>query len=128
MREAPDETSVVEHEVRIAARPETVFPYFTDPVRMVRWMGIDATLDPRPGGVCRITVNDAGVVIGRYVQVDPPSRVTFTWGWEERLWDTPPQSTEIEVSLIPDGDGTLVRLAHRRLRGRAAAPHRRGWE
>src|SRR4051794_33126100 len=50
----PAETSVVEHEVRVAARPETVFSYFTDPVKMVQWMGAEATLDPRPGGVCRI--------------------------------------------------------------------------
>jgi uncharacterized protein YndB with AHSA1/START domain len=54
MPATPRETSVVEHEVRVAARPETVFAYFTDPARMVRWMGAEALLDPRPGGVCRI--------------------------------------------------------------------------
>src|SRR5204863_6169331 len=50
----PPETSVVEHELRVAARPETVFAYFTDPAKMVQWMGAEATLDPRPGGICRI--------------------------------------------------------------------------
>ena len=54
MPDTPVETSVTEHELRVAARPETVFAYFTDPVKMVQWMGVDATLDPRPGGVCRI--------------------------------------------------------------------------
>src|SRR3954468_24892803 len=46
--------SVIEHEVRVAASPDSVFEYFTDPARMVQWMGAEATLDPRPGGVCRI--------------------------------------------------------------------------
>src|SRR5213080_2708377 len=54
MPATPGETSATEHELRIAARPETVFGYFTDPEKMVQWMGAEATLDPRPGGVCRI--------------------------------------------------------------------------
>jgi uncharacterized protein YndB with AHSA1/START domain len=32
--------------VRIAAAPETVFPYLTDPALMVRWMGEWADLHP----------------------------------------------------------------------------------
>ena len=36
MAAGPSENdSVVEHEIRIAAAPETVFAYFTDPARMV---------------------------------------------------------------------------------------------
>ena len=31
---------VVEVSVHIAASPETVFPYFTDPSRYVQWMGL----------------------------------------------------------------------------------------
>jgi hypothetical protein len=41
---------------------------------------------------------------------------------------TPPQSTIVEVSLTPDGDGTLLRLAHRRLVPAAVSFHRAGWE
>ena len=33
---------VVEVSVHIAAQPETVFPYFTDPGRYVQWMGAGA--------------------------------------------------------------------------------------
>ena len=32
----PGATDAVEREVRIAARPETVFPFFTDPEKMMR--------------------------------------------------------------------------------------------
>lgn len=40
-------TEPLRSEVRIAAPPEIVFPYFTDPARMTDWMGIAALLDPR---------------------------------------------------------------------------------
>jgi uncharacterized protein YndB with AHSA1/START domain len=123
----PGETSVVEHEIRIAARPETVFAFFTDPARMVRWMGTEATLDPRPGGACRINVNDASVMLGEFVEVDPHRRIVFTWGWEGNLFEVPPQSTAVEVSFTPDGDGTIVRLAHRRLPTTAISVHQAGW-
>jgi uncharacterized protein YndB with AHSA1/START domain len=123
----PEATSVVRHEVRIAAGPEKVFSYFTDPMKMVKWMGMGATLDPRPGGVCRIEVNGA-VVLGEFVQVDPPWRIVLTWGWEQELFAVPPQSTAVEVSLTPDGDDTIVRVTHCRLPDRAVAFHQAGWE
>ena len=123
----PGETSVVEHEVRIDASPETVFAYFTDPARIVRWMGSEATIDPRPGGICRLDINGA-VALGEFVQVSPPWRLVLTWGWEQRFLEVPPQSTGVEVSLTPDGEGTVVRLAHCRLPEGATAFHRVGWE
>ena len=44
-----NEGQPLEKEVRIEARPETVFPFFTDPAKMTRWKGRSAVLDPRPG-------------------------------------------------------------------------------
>ena len=125
----PGETErVLEYETRIAASPETVFQFFTDPAKMVQWMGTDATLDPRPGGVCRISPTGHAVMSGEFLEVDPPRRLTFTWGWETELFATPPQSTLVEVSLTPEGNETLLRLVHRRLRPGAVAFHRAGWE
>jgi uncharacterized protein YndB with AHSA1/START domain len=125
----PSETErVLEYETRIAARPETVFQFFTDPARMVQWMGTDATLDPRPGGVCRINPTGRAVMSGEFLEVDPPRRLVFTWGWETELFATPPQSTLVEVSLAYEGDETVVRLVHRRLQPGALAFHRAGWE
>jgi hypothetical protein len=40
----------------------------------------------------------------------------------------PPQSTSVEVSLVPDGDDTIVRLIHRQLPDEAVSFHRRGWK
>jgi uncharacterized protein YndB with AHSA1/START domain len=95
---------------------------------MVQWMGTEATLDPRPGGICRINPAGHAVMLGEFLEVDPPRRIAFTWGWETALFATPPQSTVVEVSLTPEGEGTVVRLAHRRLQPGAVAFHRTGWE
>jgi len=118
---------LVEHEVRVAASADTVFEYFIDPEKMVKWMGVEATLDPRPGGVCRINPSGQAAMLGEFVELDRPRRVVFTWGWETALFKTPPQSTLVEVSLTPDGEDTVVRLAHRRLNPEAVALHRAGW-
>jgi uncharacterized protein YndB with AHSA1/START domain len=127
--EAPGETErVLEYERRIAASPETVFAFFTDPAKMVRWMGTEAVLDPRPGGVCRINPAGHAVMSGEFLEVEPPRRIVFTWGWETKLFSTPPQSTVVEVSLTPDGEHTIVRLAHRRLQPGAVRFHQVGWE
>jgi uncharacterized protein YndB with AHSA1/START domain len=125
---APRATSVVEHEVRVNARPETVFPYFTDPTKMVQWLGIEATLDPRPGGVTRIAVNAEAAVSGEFHEVVPHSRLVFSWGWEDQRFGMAPGATLVEVSLTPDADGTLLRLTHRRLPDAGVAFHRLGWD
>ena len=90
-------------------------------------MGSEATLDPRPGGVCRIRFDDGGAAMGRFVEVEPGRRIVFTWGWEARWLQVPPQSTRVEVTFVPDGDGTIVRLAHTDLPRHAAEFHRMGW-
>lgn len=112
------------------ARPETVFEFFTDPEKMVRWMGAAATLDPRPGGVFSVNMFYDHYVSGEYLEVEPPKRVVFTWGYDEvpgvRPNPLPPGASTVEVELAPDGEATLVRLVHR-----APEPfadfHSRGW-
>jgi uncharacterized protein YndB with AHSA1/START domain len=44
---------VVTHTIHIAARPETVFAFFIDPLKMEQWKAINATLSPYPGGSFR---------------------------------------------------------------------------
>src|SRR5438270_13042490 len=124
--ERSETEGLVEHEVRVAASPDSVFEYFTDPAKMVKWMGTEATLDPRPGGVCRVNPSGQAAMLGEFVEVDRPRRVVFTWGWEAELFKTPPQTTLVEVSLTPDGEETVVRLAHRRLKREPVALHRAG--
>lgn len=122
-----DEASAIEQEVRIAARPETIFSFFTDPAKMMRWKGIGADLDPRPGGIYRVDINGRDVARGKYLEVEPHRRVVFSWGWEGDGHPVPPESTTVEVVLIPDGDGTIVRLRHLGLPVDAREAHAQGW-
>ena len=88
--------TAVECEIHIAAPPETVFSFFTDPEKMVRWMGIAADLDARPGGLYRVDINGRDVARGEYVVVEPPSRVVIAFGWEgEDENPVPPGSTTL---------------------------------
>lgn len=125
------EISVVEREIRIDAEPETVFPFFTDPEKMVRWIGISATLDPRAGGVFSVNTVGDYFFAGEYLAVEPNSRVVFTWGYgnfpPEEQNPLPVGSSTVEVELMPDGDGTIVRLTHR-LPAALDAFHAMGWE
>ncbi len=116
----------IEHELRLAAPPHLVFAMFTDPDLYVRWMGRQATLDPRPGGTYRCVVHASATVAGEYVIVDPPHRIDFTWGFEGNP-NNPPGSSLVSVTLAPDGDGTLLRLTHTGLEHPALDSHDRGW-
>ena len=104
-------TITVNSEIRIEAPPDAVFPFLTDPQKIVEWKGVDATVEASPGGVYRVNVTGTNHAVGEYVEVDPPRRVVFTWGWEgdEQL---PPGSSTVTIELIPDGDATIVRLTH----------------
>jgi uncharacterized protein YndB with AHSA1/START domain len=106
-------TSPVVASVRIAATPDVVFPYFTDPALAVRWIADAAYLDARRGGTFSLDVR-GNPARGEYVEVDPPRRVVFTWGIEGR-GDFPPGCSIVEVVLQPDGEETIVTLTHRDL-------------
>jgi uncharacterized protein YndB with AHSA1/START domain len=119
----------VEVEVRIAASPETVFDFLVEPDKMIQWMGRSAILEPRPGGTFRCDMNGRDIARGEFVEVDPPRRAVFTWGWEAGGSPIPPGSSTVEVLLEPDGDGTLLRLTHSGLPGaETVRRHRAGWE
>lgn len=122
-----NEDDAVQREVRIRARPETVFAFFTDPARMVRWKGVAAELEARPGGIYRVNVTGRDVARGEYLEV-PHSRIVFSWGWEGQGSPVPPGSSTVEVTLHPDGDGTIVRLRHYGLpAGESREGHYQGW-
>lgn len=119
---------VFEREIRIEASPETVFEFFTDPEKMKQWKGIEAELDPRPGGVYRVKVLPIAIAKGEYVRIEPPTFVAFTWGWEGEGQSVPPGSSLVEVSLHADGDATVLKLRHTGLPTEEMADqHEQGW-
>jgi uncharacterized protein YndB with AHSA1/START domain len=125
------ETKLIERAIRIEAEPEMVFPYFTDPEKMLRWMGVAATLDPRPGGVFHLNTTPDFSLIGEYVAVEPHRRVVFTWGYgsfpDERSNPLPAGSSTVEVELEREGDATIVRLTHL-VPAELADFHTLGWD
>ena len=125
---AAEPTAALEREVWIAARPEVVFACFTDPALLVRWKGVEATLEPVPGGVYRVVMNARDVVRGEFVELVPHSRIVFTWGFEGEAGLLPAGASTVEVTLTPDRDGTLVRLIHRGLPAGVQEAHARGWD
>jgi uncharacterized protein YndB with AHSA1/START domain len=122
------EGGIVEREVRIKARPETIFPFFTDPDKMVKWMGIEVTLEPWPGGVYYCNITGPNRARGAFVAIEPPHRVVYTFGWEGEGQSVPPGSSTVEVTLTTDGDHTIVRLRHSGLPVETGGSHVEGWE
>jgi uncharacterized protein YndB with AHSA1/START domain len=117
---------VIRASVRIAAPPEVVFPYFTDPQLMVTWIGKRADLDAQPGGTFAIDF-EGTAARGSYVAVEPPHRVVFTWGIPQDA-TLPPGSSTVEVVFTADGGDTIVNLTHRDLPPDREPSHREGWE
>jgi uncharacterized protein YndB with AHSA1/START domain len=111
--------------VHIAADPARVFTYFTQPDAMVQWMGSYAHLEAVPGGVFAVDVEGVAVR-GRYLEIDPPHRLLFSWGHagSEQL---PPGSSTVEVVLRAEHGGTQVEVTHRDLPEPEARRHEAGW-
>jgi uncharacterized protein YndB with AHSA1/START domain len=123
-----NEAPAVEREIWIAARPDVVFSYFTDPAKLLCWKGVAAELDPRPGGIFRVNVTGREIARGEYVEIVPYSRIVFTWGWEGEGSPVPPGASTVEVTFTAEGDGTIVRLVHRDLPSGAEPEFAAGWD
>ena len=121
-------SDVLALEVRIAARPETVYALLSDGAGMARWFGSKAELDPKPGGQIRVDINGRDIALGEMVELVPNKRVVFTFGWEGKDHPVPPGSSTVEISLVEDGEETIVRLSHRGLTAEQATGHKEGWE
>jgi len=128
----PEATEPIVREIDIAAEMDTVFEFFVDPEKLTRWLAVAATLDPRPGGVCHQVHEGAPGqgpfhMEGEFVEVDPPKRVVFTWGFVEPGPGVAPGTSTVEVTLSPLDSGTRVRLVHCGLPSAAFGDHSGGW-
>lgn len=126
--DAATDTTVYERTLAIDASPETVWDFLVDPEKLMRWKGINADLDPQPGGLFRCEVIPGHIARGEYVELDKPNRLVFTWGWDGDE-GVPPGSSTIEIELATDGDGTSLRFVHKDLpSAEAIASHAHGWD
>jgi uncharacterized protein YndB with AHSA1/START domain len=111
----------------VRTTPERLFPFFTDPAKMLLWIGTEVELDARPGGMLRIVPNRVDVIRGTYLEITPPTRVVFTWGFEGPGQALPAGASVVEIVLRPVEGGTEVRLTHRALPDGIREAHAAGW-
>jgi uncharacterized protein YndB with AHSA1/START domain len=114
-------------EIWIDAPPEAVYPYLVQPELAIAWMGDESWNDPRPGGVFRLDIR-GHFASGEFVELDPPRRVVYTWGWEGENQIHPPGSTTVEFELESKDGGTQVRLRHSGLTDQGVEMHGEGWD
>jgi uncharacterized protein YndB with AHSA1/START domain len=124
------EPLLVRRETHIAAPPATVFAFLTDPEKILSWMGTEATTEVHPGGLYLLKGvggDRARVARGAFREVVPVHRLAYSFGWEGSE-EVPPGSSLVEIDLIDQDGGTLLRMTHSGLPNAAqCAGHDRGW-
>jgi uncharacterized protein YndB with AHSA1/START domain len=112
--------------VVIRALPEAVFRYFLDSDRFAAWWGAGSSIEPRAGGTVRICYPTGAVATGRILEIDPPWRVSFTYGYPDQSI-VPPGASRVTLTLEPHTEGTLLSLRHDFAEPGARDQHRDGW-
>ena len=120
------EVAVIAFERRLGHPVEAVWAALTDPEGLAVWLG-PGTLEPREGGQVSIRTGPAdrperqGVMSGRVLTWDPPRVLEHEWvqpGLEISV---------VRYELEADGDGTILKLTHRRSVAPVATGGRAGW-
>jgi uncharacterized protein YndB with AHSA1/START domain len=121
------EALIVRRETHVPAPPSQVFALLTDPEKILRWMGTEAQMEPKQGGLYLLNVGGGRVARGSFREVVPVHRLAYSFGWEGND-EVPPGSGLIEIDLIEHDGGTLLRMTHSGLPSAAhQASHAKGW-
>ena len=118
----------------VPASPAVVYDEWLDPDALSDWMcprparPTNIEIDPTIGGRLRIDIEEDGVrfaVTGRYVELDRPRRLSFTWSCS--TWPDPNLESLVTVTLEPRGDETLMTIRHALLPPDLIGQHQSGW-
>ena len=121
------ESFVVRRETHIAAPRASVFAFLTDPDKIVQWMGTEATTEVHPGGMYLLKGVSSATARGTFRDVVPVHRLAYSFGWEGNE-EVSPGSSLIEIDLIEQDGGTLLRMTHSGLpNATTQASHGKGW-
>ncbi|WP_394828642.1 SRPBCC domain-containing protein [Pendulispora albinea] len=97
---------------RIQAPPEAVFAAWTDPEKFRKWFDTtQLVLEAEPGKLYFLEVaydNKLWAHYGRYLRVERPRLVEFTWMSE----GTEGKESIVKVELTPIGEATDLRIVH----------------
>src|SRR5688500_17377197 len=99
---------------RFPVPAERVWRALTEPKALAAWFwperfGTTAEIDLRPGGRYRIAGGGMAAT-GEYVEVDPVTKLVYTWRWYGEENDS-----LVTVTLSETGDGTDLLVVHERL-------------
>jgi len=101
--------------------PDRVFSAWLVPRMLGQWMFgprvrdenvVRLDLDPRVGGRFSLKVERQGVLVdhvGRYLEIEHPSRLVFTWEIENLPDDEP---SVVSIDIAPKGNGCELTLIH----------------
>ncbi|MBX7059532.1 MAG: SRPBCC domain-containing protein [Leptospirales bacterium] len=103
---------VLERTQRIAAARQTVFEFFENSELFARWWGAGSSIDARPGGRLRIVYPNGVIASGNVLEIAPPQRIRFSYGYEAPGTRPAAGTSIVEISLSEDSEGTLLRLRH----------------
>jgi uncharacterized protein YndB with AHSA1/START domain len=118
----------IEIEIEIAARPATVYRFLSEPDRFREWLG-DVNAAPHPGGELAVKYPNGDVARGKFVELVPPQRIVFTWGYDGSANGMPPGSTTVTIELSQIATGTLLKFRHEGIPNEAARiGHTHGWK
>jgi uncharacterized protein YndB with AHSA1/START domain len=112
--------------VTIQATRETVFRFFTDDARWAAWWGAGSTIDPQPGGQVLIRYPNGIEASGEVLEVRPPERIVFTYGYASRQ-PIPPGSSRVTIRLEAFEGGTRLNLLHEFAEAAVRDEHVQGW-
>jgi uncharacterized protein YndB with AHSA1/START domain len=105
---------------RFTAPPERVFDAWLDTGMLGRFMFgpslrdeeiVRLSLDARVGGAFSFVVRRQGQEfdhIGRYLEIDRPRRLVFTWA----VAPEPDDSSRVAIEIVPHGTGCELTLTH----------------
>jgi len=132
----PTDHLVLELSCRLVAPRERVFTALTDPSDLATWWGPagftvpEIELDLSIGGRYRFGMQPPGGdrfhLAGEFLEIDPPSRLAYTFRWEEP--DPEDRETVVRLGLSAAGGSTELSLWHGTFATEARlALHRSGW-
>ena len=119
-------THELERTVEINASSETVFRFFTDSARWAKWWGAGSSIEPRVGGKVYIRYPEGTEVLGEVLEVRPPDRIAFTYGYSSGK-PIPPGGSRVTISLQSAHGGTRLHLKHEFANAAARDQHVQGW-
>jgi uncharacterized protein YndB with AHSA1/START domain len=112
--------------IDINAPRESVFRYFTESSHWARWWGAGSTIDSRPGGKIYIKYPEGTEVAGEVLEVKPPERIVFTYGYVNGN-PIPSGSSRVTIQLADAGGATRLTLTHELADAAVRDQHVQGW-